>query len=355
MRSLFTGVLLLLAGPAAAQVTPFGQRVNDSIDASIEWFRTQHAAAGHWGAATGLATLCLLDRRTSPDFRSPPQGFRGMPVPDQLRVWDAVRYCIDAQPGFATPYAGYQTGACVMALSRFRATGGLNDVGARMTVDQAIANGVATLADAQFLGAGGARGSWAYTAGSGRGDMSTTQFALGGLSAASLFAAEAARPFPQARGFIQTDQRADGGHPYTPGGGSTLSMSASGLWTARIVGLPPEDPGVQRSLGWLRDQYTYEWNDRSRYYYLWAAAKGLEVTDVSPAGLSAADVGGLRDPAADGYPEEARGWYYDFAWWLTDNQNGDGSWCVTERSDCWYRTDSTAYGCLVLERSLGGV
>jgi hypothetical protein len=334
---------------ATAQVTPFGQRVNDSVDAALGWFRAQQDAVGHLGPATGLATLCFLEKRTSADFRDPPRGFSGMPAADQLRVWDAVRYCIDTLPGFTQGYNAYQTGACLMALSRYRATGGFNDVGARLTVDQAIANGVAGTIAAQFGGGGG----WSYS--SPGTDMSCTQFALGGLSAASVVLPDAARAFPAARRFIQVDQSADGGHPYTQGTGSTLSMSASGLWTARIVGLPPEDAGVQRSLSWLRGQYTYQWDNASRFYYLWAAAKGLEVTGPSAGALSAADIGGQRNPVADGYPEEVREWYYDFAWWLTENQRLDGSWCVSEGRDCRNRMAATAYGCLVLERSLGGV
>lgn len=341
--------MLVGASSATAQVTPFGQRVNDSVDAALGWFRAQQDAAGHLGPATGLATLCFLEKRTSADFRDPPRGFSGMPAADQLRVWDAVRYCIDTLPGFTQGYNAYQTGACLMALSRYRATGGFNDVGARLTVDLAIANGVAATLAVQQGGGGG----WSYE--SPGTDMSCTQFALGGLSAASVVLPDAARAFPAARRFIQADQNPDDGHPYRQGGGSTLSMSASGLWTARIVGLPPEDAGVQRSLSWLRGRYTYQWADRSRYYYLWAAAKGLEVTGPSAGALSAADVGGQRDPAADGYPEEVREWYYDFAWWLTENQRLDGSWCVSEGQDCWNKVAATAYGCLVLERSLGGV
>jgi MYXO-CTERM domain-containing protein len=137
-------------------------------------------------------------------------------------------------------------------------------------------------------------------------------------------------------------------------------MTASGAWTYRLSGLPTGDARVQQTLTWLRDNYRYDdhiningW--QSQYYYMWAAAKALEVTHEDGSGnfLFSDAIGGQRDPAVDNFPEESPRWYYDFAWWLTSNQQGNGSWCDVR--GCWDRTAATAYGILVLQRSLGGV
>jgi hypothetical protein len=60
-------------------------------------------------------------------------------------------------------------------------------------------------------------------------------------------------------------------------------MTASGVWTYRLAGLPTGEPRVQSALQWLSNNYRYDsmvqingWP--SQYYYLWAASKALEVT-----------------------------------------------------------------------------
>ena len=116
-------------------------------------------------------------------------------------------------------------------------------------------------------------------------------------------------------------------------------------------------------MAWLRDNYGYEDHigrfTMSYYHYLWASSKAFEVMpDTGQPGIWENDIGGLRDPVADGYPEEPRGWYYDFSHQLVTTQNDDGSWpCRRDNGTlmCWRTHTAVAYALLVLERSLGGI
>ena len=359
--------LTTIAQPAAAAVTPFGQRVNDAIERGLEYLRQNQGGDGgiddgEGGGTTGLAMLCFLEKRSGVDWNAPHLGYAGMDAADQDRVRRGINYCLSNVPGFTgdTPYS-YSTGACLMAASLYLVTGGPDDVGAPLPVSQAVANAVNGLRGTQGNG-GCNEGGWNYRGPQDSGDLSTAQFAMAGLSAASALRPDAAATLPNAVQFVSDAKNGDGGHKYRScqGYASTSPMTASGIWTYRLAGLPTGDDRVQSAMRWLRDNYRYDsmvqingWN--SQYYYLWAAAKALEVTGDDGAGapLYSEAIGGQRDPAADGYPEESRRWYYDFAYWLVTTQDGSGRWCTA--AECWNRYSATAYSILVLERSLGGV
>ncbi len=357
--------LLGASAPAAAFVTPFGNRVNDAIDQGLVFLRAQRSAGSGWadagGHASGLALLCFLEKRTSADWNAPTRGYLGSPPEDQALMREAVAFMIGNDPalrGAGGPNS-YGTGNSLMALSLYLSTGGPDDVGAAVSVAQAIRNGAAQLRGTQ--GANGCnQGGWNYTSPSTDGDMSTTQFAMAGLSAAASVAPEADDTLPNALGFLRNDQHADGGSGYRGcGGGSTHSMTASGLWTFRLAGLPTGDEAVQRSLTWLRDNWAFDGGQAGPRaisggynYYLWAVAKGLEVSqdDGGGAALYSEGVGGTRDMTALGYPEEPSSWYSDVAFTLLGEQRADGGW-----SKNWSVIADTAFAILVLERSLGGV
>ncbi|MEZ4473332.1 MAG: hypothetical protein R3F60_21600 [bacterium] len=356
MRLLALG-LALAPGMAPAQVTPFAERVNNAIEQGLVWMRANQRNGG-WGEPTGLAVLTFLEKRASADWNAPNVGYAGMDAGDQAIVRNGVAYCINNIPGMSggNPNS-YQTGACLMACSLYLVTGGPDNVGARVPVSQAVANGVNALRGTQS-----GEGGWNYVQPDGNGDMSTTQFAMAGLSAAAALRPEADDTLGRVVNFINRAKNADGGHKYRSGNNypSTSSMSASGVWTYRLSGQPVGDAQVQSALRWLQQNYRYDSiitinNWASQYYYLWAAAKALEVTtdDGAGAAVYSEAIGGQRNPANDGYPEESPRWYYDFAWYLTETQAGGGNWCTAAR--CWNETAATAYAILVLERSLGGV
>ncbi len=364
MRRVFSilAFCALLAPQAHGFATPFGEQVNAAIERGLQYFRGQQNGNGAFGPnanATALATLCFLEKRAGADWNAPHVGYGGMDAADQERVRRALTYIVQSDSGLrgGTPES-YITGSSLMALSVYVATGGPDDLGG-VSARQAIVTGVRALQQTQ--GNNGAnQGGWNYENPENDGDLSTTQFAMAGLSAAEQVQQGAAASLPRVTDFVRNATQADGGSIYRGGQQgryqSSSSMSASGLWTLRLAGVGVEDQRVQEKLTWLQRNYRYDShvNDnfqQSYYYYLWAAAKGFEVSGEAAQGISAADIGGMRDPAADGYPEEPQGWYYDFAWQLLQLQEGDGHW---QRPNNWTVGSATAFAILVLERSLGG-
>lgn len=359
------GIALSLSLPHAhALVTPFGERVNEAVNQGLQWLRDQQGGNGGWGRATGLAVLCFLENRVSVDWNAPASGYINMDPADQERVRNGVKYCINSIGGFSGGNAeAYDTSACLMAMSTYLNTGGPLDVGASVTVDVAANNGVNALKTLQSSSAGN---GFKYNVSSGNGstDMSTTQFGMAGLYAAERVIPQASSNLSLGLDFINQSSNGDGGAGYRPGRQSSHAMSASGIWTRLLAGRPPEDASVQSGLRWLQNNYTTDnnvrrgypdtWN-QSHYYYLWASAKALEVSVGQQPGILYADqIGGVLDPAALGYPAESPRWYFDYAWFLINDQTNNGAWC-NNGVTCWNATSATAYSLLVLMRSLGGV
>ncbi|MCB9539606.1 MAG: hypothetical protein H6704_25625 [Myxococcales bacterium] len=373
-------MLVALAGAArAGEIDPFDLQVNAALDEARQWLRDRQAANGGWNrdagsgspehTPTGLAALCFLE--------DDPRGFAALPIADQIVVRDALRFCIETE-GFINEadYYAYNTAACLMAISRALSSGAPDDVGAPITLSQAISNGVARIRARQ----GGrnsptVRGGWNYTtpvAADGS-DTSASQFVLAGLSAASAHDPAVRDAWSEALLFVD-NSRADAGHGYrTISESASSTVTAAGPWMYRMVGEPTTGARVQQSLGWLRDRYDADYvsgvtTRYSRFYTLWAAAKSLESTQddgSDPDALFSDAIGGLRDPAADGFPTYPPGWYYDFAFQLLASQRPDGGWCVSsrdeadtdaerDRADCWTHVAATSYACLTLERSFGG-
>ena len=360
------GLSLVLVSPAHSFETPFGREVSAAIDRGLDLFRNQQQGNGSFslggdnGRITGLVLLCFLERRASADWSAPPVGYVGMDPADQDRVRRAIVYLIQSDPGLNGRTAqSYVTGSSLMALSVFIQTGGPDNVGANLTVTQAIQNGITGLTRNQVSN-GPNSGGWDYEAPEADrdGDLSTTQFAAAGLSAASAIYPNAAGPLANMPTFVTNVKNGDGGHRYRGNsrGDSTMSMTASGLWTYRLAGIPTEDGRVQSTMQWLQQRHDVEnptlpGRANSYYYALWASAKGYEVTAHTAMGIDSTQIGGQYDPAAFGYPEEPRGWYFDYAYRLIQLQEASGVW---QRPGNWTPGAATSYAILVLERSLGG-
>ncbi|MCA9527652.1 MAG: terpene cyclase/mutase family protein, partial [Myxococcales bacterium] len=366
---LAVAVVSLASSTASAFVTPFGRRVNDAIERGLAWVRLQEANGQYNNWATGLGGLALLERRASADWNAPSVGYRNATPDDQARLVRMASFIIGQDAALRAPNQvaySYGTGNSLMFLSLFRQTGGPNDVGAAVTVEAAVANGVSGLQRTQSANAAACNsGAWNYNNPGNDGDLSTTQYAIAGLSAASALVPGAANSLPRAAGFLTGATNADGGMKYRGCANyvSASGMTAAGLWSRRLIGQPANNAEVQGTLRWLRDHYRYDghvisnWN-QSYYYYLWAASKGFEVTQNPGLGdglIYEDSIGGVRDPVADGYPEEPRGWYYDFAWQLVNTQSANGSWPSGGNRAYWRQHSAVAYAILVLERSLGGV
>ncbi|MEE2643382.1 MAG: prenyltransferase/squalene oxidase repeat-containing protein [Myxococcota bacterium] len=361
-------LLFSLTGIGTAQAfrTPFGDRVNLAIDRAAAWIRTRTAGGNFNNKSTGLGGLVLLELRTSPHWGAPHRGYQNSSAADQVRLQEMARYVInsDASLRDAGGAESYVTGNYLLFLSLYRQTGGPDNVGASVGVDRAIENGARRLQANQSSRADWCNsGAWRYRSAGSDGDLSTTQYAIAGLSAAASRWPEADDTLPRAFGFLEGAQNADGGFKYRGcrNYNSASAMTGAGLWSHRLIGTPSDHPSFQLGMSWLQNNYRYNshiisnWN-QSYYYYLWGVSKALEVTqDVGNPGIYEDDIGGVRDPVADGYPEEPRGWYYDFAWQLVETQSANGSWPCRGNRGCWRQHAAVAYGALVLLRSLGGV
>ncbi|MBU1429886.1 hypothetical protein KKF91_04905 [Myxococcota bacterium] len=362
---LFSIAGLLCATPAVAFRTPFGDEVNAAISRGVAWIKLQHDAGAYDNDVAGLAGLALLEQRVSAHWGAPTLGYSGQPAAEKSRLEQLARFCIERNTGLrGGDLVAYETAQFMLFLTLFRQTGGPNNVGASVTVDQALSNGVNAIRNRQAMNeAQCSYGGWSYVAPGNDGDLSTTQYNVAALNAVDGMVHGAADTLPLVVNFIAGATNADHGMKYRgcSGYGSSSSMTAAGIWSLRLSGQPVSNPLVQGALGWLRDNYRYDahinnnWT-QSYYYYLWAASKALEVSEGEGGGLIwAGDIGGVRDPAADGYPEEPRGWYYDFAYTLTRTQDQLGDWPCSGNRNCWKHHAATPYALLVLERSLGGV
>ncbi|MGK0361101.1 MAG: hypothetical protein ACI9U2_003419, partial [Bradymonadia bacterium] len=369
ISTLIAVLIALSSSSAFAFRTPFGDAVSASIERGLAWIRLQENDGEYNNWATGLGGLALLEKRASPDWNAPTVGYRGSTVDDQERLVRMARYVIGLDPALNNANgsaSAYGTGANLLFLSLYRQTGGPNDVGAAVSVDVAVQNGAGGLQRSQSDRDDWCNsGAWNYNAAQNDGDLSTTQYAISGLSAASGLVPNADATLPRAAGFLDGATNADGGMKYRGcrNYASASAMSAAGLWSRRLIGERAQTDAVQGVLTWLRDNYRYDshiissWN-QSFYYYLWAASKGFEVTQDPGLGdglIYEDDIGGVRDPVADGYAEEPANWYYDFAWWLVNSQAANGSWPCGGNRACWRQHASVAYAILVLQRSLGGV
>ena len=370
-----TALLFACSFPAVSMAgvcegTPFACAVDAAIDAGLQNLRNRERGMGNFAEANGrtnfLGALAFLEKRQGVGWQGRAQGYNGMDPADQAMVVRLVQSMVNNEGSMTNPNAVpyvYVSGGNLMALSAFVATGGPDEVGAPVTVTQAIANGVVSLQNTQGMVNPNNNGGWNYGAPQASGDLSTTQFAIAGLSASANIIDGADQSVPNVVNFLMADQAANGGLSYHPGNQPSSSMTASGLWCYRLAQVPAGAPGPQGSLQWLRENWRFDsmvggFNPTSVYYYLWAAEKALSVSeDDGLGGALYAEAFGDRDPAALGYPEEPASHYFDFAYTLLQWQDANGAWGTQHAGSPrgWSELSSHGFAILTLQRSLGGV
>lgn len=156
-------------------------------------------------------------------------------------------------------------------------------------------------------------------------DNSNTQFAIIALAVAERIGlAIPQETWAKAEDWVTRCRYPDGGYGYQPpeglaDQGSYGSMTAAAIWELGAMGIPHNDPRVQDGLAWLEANYRFDENPNFgkqwHYYYLWTAARGL---------LPIERIGGLDD-----WPQ-LREWFGDFAGYLVEHQQEDGSWSNPE-------------------------
>jgi hypothetical protein len=335
--------------------TPFEQAIDRAIENGLHFLRTnEFELNGNLTESTGLTLLSFMESRSAP-WNSPRKGYIGLDPNDQGLMQLGIKNCINGVAGFLGGGSSdsYRTGSCLMALSVYLKTGGPNQIdGVQITVDQAIQNAVQALTQNQGH-VGSNQGGWSYTTPESDGDLSTSHLAMNGLSAASTIIPNAHQTLMNAIPFINNTKTPDGGHTYRPQTPNTgHSMTAVAGFVYRLAQLPTNDMSIQSALNWLKLNYTYDQLNiyqEGIYYYLWSSTKAF-LANAQENNM----IGGLRNPANDGYPEEMIGWKYDFAYFLIQNQSADGGWCGN--TTCWSanRSAATAMAILTLVGSLGG-
>ena len=269
---------------------------------------------------------------------------------------------------WARSYYGYGTGPICTALSTYLGGGGANITVSGHTVQQTIEQCVSQIQGAQFP-----EGHWSYYGSSGYRtvyDLSVSRFSALGLSAAEAFVPGATDSLARfSTNYLPGNQDTYGtggvgGFRYGHGSYTdSYQMTAAGLFGYRMAGRECTDSRVQQALGWLQRNYSYmninsypghsSW-DNAYFYYLWGFVDSVSTCDIEdpPAGIIvSADIGGVRDPEADGHPEEDARWYYDFSWRLLSLQNADGFYPNPYGS--WNSTVDHCYALLTLSGSTG--
>jgi hypothetical protein len=353
------------AGAGECEATPFACAVEQAINAGLQHFRDSERGTGFFVPGDDqhnfFGILAFLEKRDGIGWNGRVRGYEDMDPNDQQLVVRALVQAINGDPSLTNPNQvpyTYVTGGNLMAMSVYLATGGPDEVGAAVTVNQALANGVVALQRGQGMG----NQAWSYN-GPGT-DLSTTQFGVAGLAAAENLLEGASANLGRIPQMLMGNTNvADGGLSYNPGGGSSSSMTSSGIWCYRLSQVPAGDPRVQAALGWTRQNYTYDtmvgpWTGTSDYYYLWAVTKARAVSAADGLGGALyAEAFGDLDPGALGYPEESPSQFFDAAYTLLQWQDANGAWGTGFGGSIrgWSQMSSHGFAMLTLERSLGGV
>ena len=379
MTALF-GPLSQAQAQAPCDPTSFACQVELAIDAALHNLRGREGGNGYFDSRGSnqnfkhnfLGLLSFLEKREGVGWQGPSLGYDGLPPLDQQLALRLVRNIIEGEPAMtdatSTPFT-YTVGGNMMALSAYLSTGGPEEVNATTTVSQALANAVLAMNSVQGDRAPNNEGGWNYRRPEINGDLSTTQFAVAGLSAASQLIEGASDQLPGVIPFLQRGQQGNlGGLGYRPNNSPSSSMTATGLWCYRLVEVPIESEEVQGALNWLLTNYTYDsvvgpFSGSSTYYYIWAAEKALTVSSedaLAPGsieGLITAEQFGRKNPALFGFPEEPPSHYFDFAHQLLQWQDEQGEWGTRHNGSItgWDSLSSHTFAILTLERSLGGV
>ncbi len=364
MRAWALVAAVLSAGGVAEARAPtaFENSVNEAIDRAVVFLIAEQGEDGGWterydGDGSGLPMLCILEQPLAVHRQRQHRGYRRLSAEARVAVRAAAHYLPTRDAALLSNRGGHtnKTGLNLMAMSTYAATGGPPDVGHDATAPEMVTNGWRALHRIQ-----GGPGGWRYNAFDGRGDVSCTQWASAGLAAAAQLDAQADDVLPSLLDWVGQTQTASGAHRYEGGEHQDFGeppnrrFTAYAVWAQLLAGRLPSHETTQRGLSYLQAHWSVA---GQHLYFLWTASKAmLLATDdlVLPDGVYAEDVGGIRDPADTAWPDEPRSWYFDIASNLVESQLPSGGW--RGRSEWAFGNElNTAFACLILERSLGGL
>jgi len=280
-------------------VETYELRTYNPIKFGLVWLRSRQNQNGSWLDNVGITSMIALAYIN--------EGYKDDPV-----VTSAIQYILSKQKDDGSFGSVYETATAVWALVSTHNSAFHNSINAAkewlLAVQCDESEGVGPEHPCY--------GGWRYGAGQVDGDLSNTQFALMALDAAYAelglkkpspedpagWAYKAIkfvsrcqnRPASNDQLWAQDQTRPsynDGGFIYHPMGWSLAggtksygSMTAAGIWSLRLCGVPEGDPRIQAALCWLRNNEDCAFDDNPGHPYgeshlLYDPCKG--VSDVS--------------------------------------------------------------------------
>jgi hypothetical protein len=366
---LIIGLIYLSPSLSYAERTPFSEAVFEANQRAISWIKVNTNAGNFGGPSTPLGGLAILAQKMNGDSESPARGYRGLTVEDQNILNQMANYTIERNQSLRTGSGGlnFRTSTAISFLTLFKLTGGPDLVGSRTSVSTAIINGVNALKANQGPALDAPddvcnTGGWSQRSPRPDGDAHITVDVLSALDLAAIYVEEATSTSPRANTYLTQLIALDQGGLYrgcTQNTSISNSVSSAATLTSlSLVGSELIDMRVQGLLTWFRDHYGVDGvpeGDTNLYYeYIWHLSRGLKaMSSSSPDLISSLDVGGVRDPTVDGYPQESAGWTYDLKQELLLTQNQNGFWLCDDLRGCTATSRAVAYASLILSDSFG--
>ena len=314
-------LLLLLAGPfAQAQPicpsTPFNCAIDAAVSAGFDFASAPERGEDAWDRALehhAMGILAFLGRRDGIGWNGRPVGYAGLDESDQRRLTDALRAIIDSTAALNQARADILPeglGKALMALSAWRASGGPNHIGAGITVDRALDQGVRSFGLFDFAGGWDQRNPVATPA--------ALVFGAAGLVAASQILDGADGTLPRIVEALEAR--------LNPDVEDDVIVRLGAAWARRMNQDPAGDPAVQAHLAWLLPRYAELDASADPYFERWLWRKVLNICwDDGLGGLVYAEAFTALDPPAEGFDEPA-GFDFDIALRVLQWQRADGAW-----------------------------
>lgn len=340
--------------------------VAEAIERGVQAVRDAEGGTGTLDgrvAFNALGVLALVELRPGGGWGRP-LGFEGATDADRALMIRLVRALVEADPALTAGAGGRvrTTGYNLAALSAFIATGGPDDIGAPVTVIEAIINGVEALHASQGRDLPDDPGAWADDDPEAGGDMAVTLAATIGLAAAANIIDGADRVLADVVGFLMRAQADPGGGVgERPGLAPTAAMTGAALWCYRLSQVPAGAPGPQRAMAWLLESGAPDRvaEREQAYFARYAIVKGLAVSeDDGLGGEVYAEAFGALDPAAAGFRREWASAWFDVAVTLLGWQDPESDrWATGHRGSPIGPApmESHLLALLSLYRSLGAV
>jgi hypothetical protein len=203
------------------------------VNRGLAWLKTQRNGSGYWDSSRGsvgvtaMATLAFLNA--------------GYTEVDDV-VSGGIDYLLANVHGDGSIYDNYSVYDTSLAILALKAT-------YNPDYSDEIANAAEFLKNSQNTNLSSAYyGGWSYGPTTSSADLSNSQFAILGLSAAGEITQSVSSAF---QAFLLACQNADGGFGYRPGSVSWGTTTAGGLWGLRLCGVQMTDPIVMNAVNWL--------------------------------------------------------------------------------------------------------